>query len=303
MKDPAALLLGLLCVLCGLMTGNLSANSEVRGWKMKNGESLTAEIFSVDEKARTITLRNENGVEKTFSFDDLSLTDNAWVLEWMEMNEELAAKVKELGGKLERFEGQGAKFRTGYYVYHPSGKADPAQPRPLLFLIDPSGNPMRYLLRHIEAAEETKITVVSAEYFRNRRELEDLHARFEDLIPVIAKDVPYDQNGLFIGGTSGGGWAAFDIASRLQNRKVAGIYSNVGWLGPNPSEETTYPACRVAMANGEKDTAVASTVPEVTSILQKRGCVVSLFAFEGGHQIPPVSVQVKTFRWLIGETE
>lgn len=303
MKKTPSALLGLLCVFYSLLSGPLCANSEVRGWKMKNGESLTAEIFSVDEKARTIILRDNSGVEKTFSFDDLSLTDNAWVLEWMEMNEELAAKVKELGGKLERFEGQGAKFRTGFYVYHPSGEADPAQPRPLLFLIDPSGNPMRYLLRHIEAAEETKITAVSAEYFRNRRDLDDLHARFDDLIPVIGKEVPYDPNGLYIGGTSGGSWAAFHIASRLQNRKVAGIYSNVGWLGPNPSEETTYPACRVAMANGDKDSAAASSVPQITRILQKRGCTVSLFAFEGGHQIPPVSVQVKTFRWLLGETE
>lgn len=303
MKKSRPALLGLLYVFHGLLSGPLCANSEVRGWQMKNGESLTAEIFSVDEKSRTIILRDQSGVERTFSFDDLGLTDNAWILEWIEMNEELAAKVKELGGKLERFEGQGAKFRTGYYVYHPSGAVDPAQPRPLLFLIDPSGNPMRYLLRHIEAAEETKITVVSAEYFRNRRDLDDLHARFDDLIPVIANDAPYDPNGLFLGGTSGGAWAAFHIASRLQNRKVAGIYSNVGWLGPNPSEETTYPACRVAMANGEKDIAVASTVPEVTGILQKRGCTVSLFAFEGGHQIPPVSVQVKTFQWLLGQSE
>ena len=302
MKNISPSLFGFLSLFL-FLCGPLAANSEVRGWTMKNGESMEAEILSVDEKNRTLILRNEKGDELPFSFDDLGMTDNAWVMEWLDMNEELAAKVKELGGTLKRFEGQGAKFKTGYYVYHPSGEVDPAKPRPLLFLIDPSGNPMRYLLRHIEAAEQTKFIVVSAEYFRNRRTLEEMFVRFDDLIPVIDKDVGYNPQGLYLGGTSGGAWAAFNTASRLENRKVAGIYSNVGWLGPDPSEDTTYPACRVAMVNGNKDFAVAHEAHTVTRVLQKRGCTVSLFAFEGGHQIPPVSVQVKSFRWLLGETE
>lgn len=295
--------LSLLLGLFFLCLHPLSANSEMRGWTMKNGNSLEAEILSVDEKKRTITLRTQGGDEKTFSFDELGITDNAWVMEWLDMNEELTAKVEELGGKLERFEGQGEKFKTGFYVYHPSGEVDATKPRPMLFLIDPSGNPMRYLLRHIEAAEKTKMTIISAEYFRNKRTLGDMFDRFEDLIPVIDKSVPYNAEKLFLGGTSGGAWAAFNIAQRLQNRKVAGIYSNVGWLGPDPSEETPYPACRVALVNGDKDDAVEFESIRVTRILQKRGCTVSLFAFEGGHQIPPPSVQLKTFRWLLGETE
>jgi predicted esterase len=302
MKNISPSLFGLLSLLL-ILCGPLAANSEVRGWTMKNGESMEAEILSVDEKNRTLILRNEKGDELPFSFDDLGMTDNAWVMEWLDMNEELAAKVKELGGTLNRFEGQGAKFKTGYYVYHPSGEVDPSKPRPLLFLIDPSGNPMRYLLRHIEAAEQTKFIVVSAEYFRNRRTLEEMFVRFDDLIPVFDKDVAYNPQALYLGGTSGGAWAAFNTASRLENRKVAGIYSNVGWLGPDPSEDTAYPACRVAMVNGNKDFAVAHEAHTVTRVLQKRGCTVSLFAFEGGHQIPPVSVQVKSFRWLLGETE
>jgi hypothetical protein len=300
---PILRLLGMLlsCILISL--NPLSANSEMRAWTMKNGTALEAEILSVDEKNRTITLRTQSLEEKTFSFDDLGITDNAWVMEWLDMNDELTKKVAELGGKLERFEGQGAQFKTGFYVYHPSGKADPSKPRPMMFIIDPSGNPMRYLLRHIEAAEKNQITIISAEYFRNNRTLGDMYDRFADLIPVIEKSVPFHKDKMFLGGTSGGAWAAFNIAQRLENRKVAGIYSNVGWLGPNPSEETPYPACRVALVNGDKDSAVAFESIRVTRILQKRGCTVSLFAFEGGHQIPPVTVQIKTFRWLLGETE
>jgi hypothetical protein len=57
------------------------------------------------------------------------------------------------------------------------------------------------------------------------------------------------------------------------------------------------------MVNGDKDLAAMQNVDFITAILQKRDCTVSLFAFEGGHQIPPVSVQVKSFRWLLGETQ
>ena len=294
---------GLLILILCLVSGNLRANSEVRAWKMKNGDSLSAEIVSVDEKNRSIVLREGQGNERTFTLDELGVTDHAWVMEWLEMNEEMMAKVKELGGRLERFDGQGAKFKTGFYVYHPSGIVDPAKPRPMLFLIDPSGNPIRYLLRHIEAADQAKITLVSAEYFRNRRNLDELVEHFEDLIPVIDQSVPHDPQGLYLGGTSGGAWGAFHIASCLKNRKVAGIYSNVGWLGPNPSDQTPYPACRVAMVNGDKDFAVSSSTDPDTRVLQNRGCTVAVFAFEGGHQVPSVSVQVKAFRWLIGETQ
>jgi predicted esterase len=87
------------------------------------------------------------------------------------------------------------------------------------------------------------------------------------------------------------------------NTKFAGIYSNVGWLGSEEVEKQAYPAYRVAMVNGDKDRGVARVMDSVTKILQERGCTVSLFAFEGGHQIPPPSVQIKSFRWLLGEIE
>ena len=286
-----------------LSAAHLSANSEIRNWENKDGSRYDAEIIAVDEANEKITLRLSGGKESILSFSDLSVRDKAWILEWIEMNEELAAKVKEYGGKLERIEDKEGKGRAGFYVYHPSGDVDPAKPRPLMFIYDPSGNPIRYILRHIEAAETTKIILASSETFRNGQNTDEMSKKFDAMLTLFEAHVPYDKNRLFLGGTSGGAVAAFATSAALQHVKFAGIYSNVGWLGPAPHDKRPYPAYRVAMVNGDKDTAVASYLESVTKTLQERGCTVSLFAFEGGHQIPPPSVQIKSFRWLLGETE
>jgi dienelactone hydrolase len=275
----------------------------MRNWEGKDGNRYDAEIISVDETNEKLTLRLSGEKETTLSFSDLSVRDKAWILEWIEMNEELAEKVKEYGGRLERIDDKEGKGRAGFYVYHPSGVVDATKPRPLMFIFDPSGNPIRYILRHIEAAEKTKITLASSETFRNGQNTADTSKKFDAILTLFESNVPYDKNRLFLGGTSGGAVAAFATSADLPHVKFAGIYSNVGWLGPAPHDKRPYPAYRVAMVNGDKDHAVADYLDSVTKTLQDRGCTISLFAFEGAHQIPPPSVQIKSFRWLLGETE
>lgn len=286
-----------------LCATNLSANSELRTWEGKDGSHYEAEIVSVDEANEKLTLRTSDGKETILSFSDLAVRDKAWILEWIEMNEELAAKVSEYGGKLERIEDKEGKGRSGFYVYHPSGKVDPAAPRPLMFVFDPSGNPIRYILRHIEAAETTKITLACSEVFRNGQNSQDKSKRFDAMLTLIDTTVPYDKNRFFLGGTSGGALGAFAASAILSHVKIAGVYSNGGWLGKAPDDKRPYPAYRVAMVNGDKDRGASNYMDSMTEILQERGCIVTLFAFEGGHQIPPPSVQIKSFRWLLGEAE
>lgn len=294
--------IAILLAVCVLSAAHLSANSELRTWEGKDGK-YEAEIVSVDEANEKITLRTRDGKESTLSFSDLSVRDKAWILEWIEMNEELAEKVKEYGGKLERIEDKDGKGIAGFYVYHPSGEVDAAAPRPLMFVFDPSGNPIRYILRHIEAAEKTKITLACSETFRNGQNTADMSKKLDPMLTLMQEKVPYDKNRLYLGGTSGGAVAAFATSAELPHVKVAGVYSNGGWLGPSPHNKRPYPAYRVAMVNGDKDFGATQEINRMTEILQERGCTLTLFAFEGGHQIPPPSVQIKSFRWLLGETE
>lgn len=279
------------------------ANSEMRDWKMSSGEQIRAEIESIDEEKKLVRVRAENGIENQYAISDFSPLDQAWLVEWIETAEEMESKVAALGGKLEHAQAKGATTVTDYYVYHPSMQADGAAARPMMILFDPSGKGRRYLLRHIEAGESAKITLVSCDVFRNHMEGDHL-TRFREMLEIIRANVPHDPTKMFLGGTSGGAWRAFNYSARFSEVRWAGIYSNGGWLGGMKDWELPYPAgMRVAMVNGNNDLAANNWLEADTSILQKRNITVSVHAFEGGHQIPPSSVQTKAFRWLLGEIQ
>ena len=56
---------------------------------------------------------------------------------------------------------------------------------------------------------------------------------------------------------------------------------------------------RVAMVNGNQDPSGDYHLKRDTVRLQQAGCKISVHMFEGGHQVPPPSVQEKAFRWLL----
>jgi hypothetical protein len=291
-----------LCLFFALL-GKLQANSEIRTWKLSDGNSITGEIVSVNEDQKLLVLRDQQGKEISVSTSMLANLDRAWLTEWIEMNEELAAQVVKLGGRFQRHEGKGEKHTTGFYVYEPSARVKSGEAGPLMMLFCPSGKPVRYLLRHIEAAEVANITLVSADYFRNGLPFDEYGARFKDVYPLIGKTVKFNQEQFFLGGTSGGALGAFRLSADFPEIKVAGIYSNGGWLGYSADSKRPYPTMRVALVNGDKDHAANGYNDSVTKTLQERSCTVGMFAFEGAHQIPPASVQGKSFRWLLGEFE
>ena len=280
------------------------ANSEMRNWTLASGETLRAEVVSVHEAKQTVRLRSDKGKETDMPTDQLSTLDRAWILEWVEMGEELEALVKKLGGRIDHHEGKGATMVTGFHVYHPSGEIAAGAQRPLIVLFDPSGNAMRYLMRHMEAADQTKFTLVSCEVFSNGLGDKEGLDRFNDVFPVILKTVPHDPKRIFLGGTSGGALRAFDLSSSVRETPWAGIYSNGGWLGGSKNYARPYPSqMRVAMVNGDKDIGANQWMDGDCGALKSRGITISVMAFEGGHQIPPVSVQAKAFKWLLKELE
>jgi hypothetical protein len=279
------------------------ANSEMRGWKLSSGDTFQAEIETIDEERHTVTLRLDNGTETTYNTTDFCTLDQAWLLEWIETAEELESKVSHLGGKLEHFQAKGATTVTDFYVYHPSGTAPEGTARPIMVLFDPSGKGRRYLLRHIEAGEAAKITLVACDVFRNMMQDDDV-VRFKEMFSIIQTSIPHDPAKIFLGGTSGGGARAFKYSALPDIAPWAGIYSNGGWLGGMKNWDRPFRSgMRVAMVNGNNDSAAAAWVDSESAVLRKRNIVISLHAFEGGHQIPPPSVQTKAFQWLLGDLQ
>lgn len=281
----------------------------MRNWKLASGESHRAELVSYNEAQKFVILRMENQTEIRLDHDALSALDRAWLLEWVEYGEEMQAKLGKLGGTLTRHTSTG-QYTTEYSVYQPPlDNQQAATKPPMLIIFNPNGNGHREVIRYFEAAKAVGLTVVSCEYFRNgppitaykrQPKLEaELLARFHELLPHIEDNVPHDPKRMFMGGCSGGAWRAFHYSAQV-NRPWAGIYSNCGWLGGEIWYDLPYPKMRVAMVNGDQDPAV-SYLDRDTTRLTQAGCKVTLHAFEGGHQIPPPSVQEKAFRWLLSD--
>lgn len=278
------------------------ANNNMREWKTVSGETYRAELVEYDEAAQRVTLRLENQSEIKLNHGDFSTLDRAWLLEWTEFGEEMQAKLEKLGGTLTRHVTTG-KYATEYSLYQPplDGKAATEKP-PLLILFHPGGNGHREIIHYIEAAKATGLTVVSCEYFRNsgldnNQETEMLE-RFKEALPQIEAAVPHDEKKMFMGGCSGGACRSFHYAAKV-TRPWAGVYANGGWLGGKKYYSLPFPKMRVAMVNGNNDNAANGWLDDDSACLQEAGCNVSVHAFEGGHQVPPPSVQEKAFRWLI----
>lgn len=303
MKPIPAFLRNLLTLLSAflLVAEPTAANQNIRDWTLGDGKQFRGEIMSVDEGAGEVILRLESGAEARFATTEFSNIDKAWILEWTELAEELEAAVRKFGGRMESHEGKGPTLTTGFHVYLPSGGAEPGKLRPMMVLFDPGGQAKRYLLRHIEGAEAAKMIVVACEVFRNHMPEADSKKRFAELFPLIEKAVPHDPARRFMGGTSGGAWRAYNLTTDLPDIPWAGIYANGGWLGGSKNYGRPYPPLKVVMVNGDNDKAANTWVDDDMRVLHARGCTVSVMAFEGGHQIPPPSVQTKAFQWLLGE--
>jgi hypothetical protein len=282
------------------------ANSEVRGWTLADGHKVNAELLGYDAAAGLVKLRIAERDEKVIRFDTLSPSDQAWVVEWVAFGQELDALLAKQGGEFLHFISQGV-YPTGYHVYYPPGVKE-GPPSPVIIFFDPSGQGERYVKRYIEAAAKAKIVVIGLDEFRNTPgpDADELDAqfleRFKELLPQIQATVRYDPARVFLGGTSGGAQRAFGYTAMI-NAPWAGVFSNVGWLGRDKEdiERPFPPGMRIAMVNGNKDSGAAHYAERDSKILVNRGSVVGFFSFEGAHQLPPPSSQLKAIRWLLGQ--
>jgi len=292
------LLLVLLLVVAGLR-----ANSDERTWIFADGTSFRAELVRYDEAAGKVVLLFHDTDQRVYPIDRFGTMDRAWLAEWADTEDDLAALVSRLGGKIDHLVTTGA-YPTDLYVYTPSAAlAKDAPPPPALILFSPAGKASRFVQLHMEAAESSGLLLVACTQFRNSGDDEALEAgmreRFKEVFPQILSRVRLDPARLFLGGTSGGAWRAYHYAAWFSH-PWAGIYANGGWLGGKKFYDLPYPALRVAMVNGNLDTDANVWVDRDGAVLKRAGGTVGVFAFEGGHQVPPPLHQHIAFEWLLG---
>jgi len=285
--------------LCGLF--NIAqANDQMRNWTFVSGKTEAAEIIAYNEAEKRVTLRRVDRGEAKFDEAEFSAIDRAWILQWVEQDEEARELVVKLGGSVTEHVGTG-EFTTQYAVYHPPG-VEAGTELPMLILFHPGGNGRRGIYNYVEAASKVGITLVSMDYFQNTGddpvEEAKMLARFTELLPQIEASVAHDKKRIFMGGTSGGAWRAYHYSAQVA-RPWAGILAGGGWLGGKKYYHLPYPRLRVAIVNGDKDLGANAVIEADSAVLQQAHSIVSVHAFEGGHQMPPPSVQEKAIRWLL----
>lgn len=293
------LLIALLCLTPAL----LRANSDERDWKLVDGRAFRAELVSYDEAKSEVVLRFRDTESRTYRFDEFGVVDQAWLAEWLEIDEDMDAILKLLGGRLEHLTTVGT-YPTDLFVYYPSRYLDKATRGPALILFHPGGKAGRYVKRHMEAAEASGMILVACGTFHNTRDDAvdaQLFERFKEVFPQILERVRLDPLRLFMGGISGGAARAYHYTAQVQH-PWAGVFANGGWLGNEYDQP--YPAgMRVAMVNGNLDKAANHYVEPDGKCLRDRGSDVGVFSFEGGHQVPPPLTQMKVFDWLLDQSD
>jgi hypothetical protein len=287
-------------ILCLFLAPAVLANTDTRKWQLADGTKMNAALMEFDEKTGTVKIKKTDGTMLELKLSQLGAVDKAWLKKFQNLQGEMLALLKKVGGAYEQRQAEGREFTTSYYIYYPTCyKKDKNQP--LLLLFHPGGQGQRFLKRHILAAEKAGVIIVCPDVFRNTKSSEPevwkaLDRRFTELYADIKTNVEYDKNNFYMGGSSGGAARAYHYAAEQVN-ECKGIYANGGWLCNQ--YDLPYPAMRIAMINGHKDGGANNYVEPDSKVLKARGSIVKLFVFEGGHQVAPTETQLKAMIWML----
>ena len=178
-----------------LLTGAAWGNSDVRSWKNLKGETVRAELVSYDATSGEVILKFSDKEDRKYHFDDFSITDKAWLVEWLEFERELSDEISKLGGKVEHVVTTGV-YPTDLFLYYPSEFKKKDAQLPALILFHPGGKAARYLKRHVKAAEASGLLLISCGTFRNTGDDPDkegeLFERFKEVFEYIVANMKFD---------------------------------------------------------------------------------------------------------------
>lgn len=291
----------LVCMLTALCITSTSANTDERTWTFKSGEKLRAAQLSYNTELGEVVLMINDEDLRTVKVGDLSPIDQAWLIEWNQIEQEMDMLIRALGGRFEHYVAEG-EFTTDFYVYYPS-IFETDKNRPMLILFNAGGKAARYLKLFVDAAEQLGIVTVACSEFYNTKNDEgdpEMLKRFQELLPIIESTVAHDPARVFMGGNSGGAMRAYNYTAQI-DRPWAGVYANAGWMGGYDYYDWPYPSgMRIAMVNGNNDHA-NRWLERDSKLLGSKGNTVVLFSFDGGHQVAPPKSRLKALTWLINE--
>lgn len=284
-----------LLAVCSLTFAAIS-HAQERTWTSDDGKQLVGEMLRQD--GETVVLKIG---EKEFKvpLTRLSEDDRKWIADRAKELEAKKAEFATLGGTMKSFPQREAQQVT-YHVYYPKAFS-PENPLPMLILFSASARGKVILESFKDACEELGWIGVGCDTFRNGVDASELDPLFEELLPLIEKNVPHDPERLYMGGMSGGASRALQYTAKF-DRPWKGIISCGGWLGK--AYDLDYrKGMAVAWVNGDNDKNANAWVGKDSEVLKKRRSKTKLFQFPGGHVVGPPDTLAEAMRWVEANTK
>jgi hypothetical protein len=193
-----------------------------------------------------------------------------------------------------------------YDIYLPPAYSPHGNPLPIFYTMNSGGGGMVSTFQ--STCANLGIICVGITGSQNYRpwtlELREMYAVALD----VRERVMFDPTAEFAGGVSGGGECSY-MFSRLRAQHVAGLFEMAGWLARENVGSTVqyYGIDRVqtnllvARTSGTSDTGAIFYNPFDSNYLATCGAVVQDWWFDGGHGVPPSSLFIPVFSWLLSQ--
>ncbi len=196
------------------------------------------------------------------------------------------------------------KPTLAYDIYLPAAYLLNGSPLPIIYTFSPGGGGMVTDL--MWACGRLNMICVGILGSSNDVGWEVIMRECATVARDIRQRVLFDPTAEFAGGFSGGGEVSF-MYSRFRAQHVAGVLSMSGWLGRGggyPWYQTTDRVVTnllVARTMGTLDTGRFYILAPDSNYLASCAAVIHDEFFDGGHQVPPTTVQTNCLAWLLSQ--
>ena len=290
-----------------------AALAESRAWKTTSGKEIEAEY--VRSSIGVVTLKTPEGKQIRLPLSRLSSEDRAYVRKKLK---ETPAPAKKSSARRRMRSSRGspqvvarmkpgetfarkADGKTGitYHVYVPTSFEKGAPP-PLIIAFSPGGNGMQMVKALKASAEKVGWLVAGCDKLKNGMDSNTKHRMQNEVLDDIMKSVPHQIDRRCLAGFSGGAMSCYGLSVKGRRPEhYFGILAFGGWLGGRSFQGRNYsPNIVIAQINGEKDKGANAWIERDAATLTKKGCVVRVFKFPGGHGIAPPRVIDEAIAWL-----
>jgi hypothetical protein len=189
---------------------------------------------------------------------------------------------------------------VSYDLYLPPDYSTNKPPLPLFITLNPNGGGM--VGDFLTQASELGIILVGIYESQDGQAMETRIDAFIAVWRDLRQRLHYNPAAVFVGGFSGGGWNAYDLA-KVARPFVTGVLPIAGWLGNQYGPTDRFlDDLLVARATGASDAGAVSFLDPDADYLHSYGVLLRDWMFPGGHEMPLNQLARECLAWLIDQS-